>query len=339
MELCILRIDKSMGGTLFTLVNMSERLYAIHIEENEDRQKGVLEMNMKKIVSGAAAVVLALGLAVPAFAATPGEVANDTAWEIIGLTQHWEENPANAAKAEAAMQRMVTNLQDNTATVSTSMTSAGLAYYDALEENDVEFHSASSGSADIQWKVRYTDGTFASVAEAATCTADGNVITFEADAQGNSSSTGYAVTVYLPDNTTATQYSVKMLGDNAQPNDTVVPVKSYVEEDGTTQKYVSFWVPHFTTYQLTAVTLNTPVQQPSNQQPAVDEHPEIADAIANGTWGQSTTTTAGGSAAAAPAAENPIKKTGLAMDFTAFAVVALAAAAVCGLGYAVKKSK
>lgn len=321
---------------------MSERLYAIHIEENEDRQKGVLEMNMKKIVSGAAAVVLALGLAVPAFAATPGEVANDTAWEVIGLTQHWEEDPANAAKAKAAMQTMVTNLQDNTATVSTSMTSAGLAYFDALEENgkrgtDYGYETGSGSDNELLYTIRY-EATRMSVGGELDVSEDASVITFTSN-PATPSSTGYAITVMLPDNTTATQYSVKMLGDNAQPNDTVVPVKSYVEEDGTTQKYVSFWVPHFTTYQLTAVTLNTPVQQPSNQQPAVDEHPEIADAIANGTWGQSTTTTAGGSAAAAPAAENPIKKTGLAMDFTAFAVVALAAAAVCGLGYAVKKSK
>lgn len=41
----------------------------------------------------------------------------------------------------------------------------------------------------------------------------------------------------------------------------------------------------------------------------------------------------------APAVEeNPIKKTGASMDMTMFVVVALAAAAVCGMGVAVKKA-
>ena len=163
---------------------------------------------------------------------------------------------------------------------------------------------------------------------------DAAVITFTAD-PSKPSSTGYAITVYLPDNASATSYSVMMLGDNAQRNDSVVPVKSYLREDGSTQKYVSFWVPHFTTYQLTAVGVqpSEPEQQP--QQPSGNTQ--------NGSNNtQASSTPAAASVASAPAAavaENPIKKTGLDMNFTAFAMAAAAAAAVCGLGYAAKKSK
>ena len=290
-------------------------------------------MQMKKIVSGFAAVALALCLSMPAFAeATPGEVANSTAWDVIGATQQGDVN-----KATNEMKEMVASLQDNTATVSSNMTSAGLTYFDMLEEKGKGYYrSAGAESSGIQYKVRYDiDGGFASGPDAVTCSADANVITFTAIAGSAPSSTGYAVTLYLPDNASATSYSVMMLGDNAQRNDSVVPVKSYMREDGSTQKYVSFWVPHFTTYQLTAVGVqpSEPEQQP--QQPSGNTQ--------NGSNNtQASSTPAAASVASAPAAavaENPIKKTGLDMNFTAFAMAAAAAAAVCGLGYAAKKSK
>ena len=48
-------------------------------------------MKMKKIVAGVVAAVLSMALCAPAFAATPGEVADDNAREVIGLTQNWNE--------------------------------------------------------------------------------------------------------------------------------------------------------------------------------------------------------------------------------------------------------
>ena len=297
-------------------------------------------MIMKKIVAGVVAAVLSMALCAPAFAATPGEVADDNAREVIGLTQNWNE-AGNAEAAETAMQEMVDTLQDSSVTVSTYMTSAGLSYFDALEENDQNYHSVKSSTAGVQWKVRYAaESNFTSGDDFVTYSADTDTITVDTEIFGTPSPTGYAITVYLPDDATATQYSIRMLGDNAQPNDSVVPVNSYVEEDGSVQKYVSFWVPHFTTYQLTPVGIQIDTDQPEQpaQQPA-DEHPEIADAIANGTWGQSSATAAGSTAGSASTAENPIKKTGLSMDFGVFAVAALTVAAVCGLGYAATKSR
>ena len=270
-------------------------------------------MKMKKIVAGVVAAVLSMALCAPAFAATPGEVADDNAREVIGLTQNWNE-AGNAEAAETAMQEMVDTLQDSSVTVSTYMTSAGLSYFDALEENGrpgkdygKEMLYLSDGT--VSAVVRYAKTGFSVGGELSV--SDDAVITYTANPQ-HPSSTGYAITVYLPDDATATQYSIRMLGDNAQPNDSVVPVNSYVEEDGSVQKYVSFWVPHFTTYQLTPVGIQIDTDQPEQpaQQPA-DEHPEIADAIANGTWGQSSATAAGSTAGSASTAENPIKKTGL----------------------------
>lgn len=298
-------------------------------------------MKMKKIVAGVVAAVLSMALCAPAFAATPGEVADDNAREVIGLTQNWNE-AGNAEAAETAMQEMVDTLRDSSVTVSTYMTSAGLSYFDALEENGKpgtdygkEMLYLSDGT--VSAVVRYAKTGFSVGGELSV--SDDAVITYTANPQ-HPSSTGYAITVYLPDDATATQYSIRMLGDNAQPNDSVVPVNSYVEEDGSVQKYVSFWVPHFTTYQLTPVGIQIDTDQPEQpaQQPA-DEHPEIADAIANGTWGQSSATAAGSTAGSASTTENPIKKTGLSMDFGVFAVAALTVAAVCGLGYAATKSR
>lgn len=295
-------------------------------------------MQMKKIVSGFAAVALALCLSMPAFAeATPGEVANSTAWDVIDATQQGDVN-----KATNEMKEMVASLQDNAVTVSSEMTSAGLAYFDMLEEtgNPGRDYGKESGSNSdgVNYVIR-SEATGMSVGGNLELSEDAAVITFTAD-PSQPSSTGYAITVYLPDNASATSYSVMMLGDNAQRNDSVVPVKSYMREDGSTQKYVSFWVPHFTTYQLTAVGVqpSEPEQQP--QQPSGNTQNGSNNTQANNT--QASSTPAAASVASAPAAavaENPIKKTGLDMNFTAFAMAAAAAAAVCGLGYAAKKSK
>lgn len=299
-------------------------------------------MKMKKIASGVVAAVLAVSLCVPAFAATPGEVAEDSALTVIGLTQNWKADASNAEKAKAEMEKMVNQLQDSDVTVSTYMTSAGLSYFDALEANgkagtDYGQEIKPDADGNIQCVIRYEKTSY-SVGGELSVSDDAGVITYTAD-PAHPSSTGYAITVYLPDNATATQYSVKMLGDNAQPNDTVVPVNSYLEEDGTVQKYVSFWVPHFTTYQLTAVTLNQP-EQPSQQPSNQDSHPEIAEAIANGTWGQSTGSGTGSGAGSSNAVtgENPIKATGSAMDLGIVALAAVAAVAVCGVGIAAKKA-
>ena len=163
---------------------------------------------MKKIVAGVVAAVLPMALCAPAFAATPGEVADDNAREVIGLTQNWNE-AGNAEAAETAMQEMVDTLQDSSVTVSTYMTSAGLSYFDALEENGKpgtdygkEMLYLSDGT--VSAVVRYAKTGFSVGGELSV--SDDAVITYTANPQ-HPSSTGYAITVYLPDDATATQYS------------------------------------------------------------------------------------------------------------------------------------
>lgn len=241
----------------------------------------------------------------------------------------WSNSEEQQQAAQAGMAQMTEQLQDSTVTVSNEMSAAGVAYFDKLEESnlDAEYTKTEEVTETTTMVIRADAGAKVQVNE---LTVEDEVITLDVEAVDAASTLGYAITITLPQDAKATQYKVTMLGENAQANETLVSVVN---------GQISFWVPHFTVYQLTPVAYQQPSnQQTSSQQPA-DEHPEIADAIANGTWGQSSATAAGSTAGSASTAENPIKKTGLSMDFGVFAVAVLAVAAVCGLGYAATKSR
>lgn len=110
-----------------------------------------------------------------------------------------------------------------------------------------------------------------------------------------------------------------MLGQNAQPNETVVSVVN-----GT----VSFWVPHFTVYQLTPVNEQTSNQggNGGNSSNNEDSSNDTNQVVVSGT-------------SSAAVAENPIKKTGTEMSVVLFAVAAVAAIAVGGIRVAVSKAR
>ena len=302
--------------------------------------KGCIEMKMKKIVSGLVAAVLALSLSAPAFAATPGEEAQSLSTDI---QQSLYKDDVDAATAQ--MEQMTATLQDNSVTVSSAMNISALAYFDTLESAGT-LERVRFETEDGRWyQVRYPEnGTFTSGPDFVTYS--GDTITVDTVIHGESSATGYSISVEVPMESEATYYTIKMLGDNAQLNDSLIPVQYLYGEDGSlVRKFVSFWVPHFTAYQLTPVAIQPeqPAEEPEQTQQGGSEHPEIGEAIANGTWGKeegsASTTNSSTASTTATGAENPIKKTGLEMDFTFLAVVALTAAAVCGMGYAAKKSR
>lgn len=277
-------------------------------------------MKLKKIMSVVAAAALAAALCVPVFA-TPGETAQEKASEVVEAIQS-----GNTEAVKTAMKDMTAKLQDEKVTVSPQMHDAGLAYYDYMESiGEVTRQDLSD-----EVSIRNTNGDTVTL-KSCTIDAAANTVTVDIDATVvDSVEDGYSVTIDLPSNMTATYLKVSMINEATnQPNDSVAEVRS-----AGGQKYVSFWVPHFTTYQLTPIS----VEQPSQGNNTVkDEHPEIAEAIANGTWGKddNATSTSGTSAVT----ENPIKKTGTEMSVVLFAVTVLAAVAVGGVSVAVNKSR
>ena len=74
-------------------------------------------MQMKKIVSIAAAAAMAAAFCVPAYAATPGEVAKGTADNVLSLTaSNWA---TNKAEGSAAMEELTSQVRaDSSITVS-----------------------------------------------------------------------------------------------------------------------------------------------------------------------------------------------------------------------------
>ena len=138
---------------------------------------------------------------------------------------------------------------------------------------------------------------------------------------------GYAVTVMLPAESDVYYYNVSI--QNGQLIDVTVPVTAYVDKDGTTRKMVTFWAPHFTTYELTPMSLN---QNQGGEQQTVTSDDSSSSSSDESTAASTTTATT------ATVAENPIKATGVSMNLSVFAVVACAAVAACGAGVAVKKS-
>lgn len=259
-------------------------------------------MRLKKIASVVAAAAMALTLSMPAFAeATPGEIANE-------LGQTVAEQTAALRDASGAV------------TVSAGLTSQALQYFDLAEEQGL----VSAVSIGDNLVYRCDNG----VTINATCTvADDYTVTIDATANGDSAH-GYALTVRLPMDCNVTAYGVSETTGAVNFQATAV-----VQTVDNQFKMATFWVPHFTTYVLTPVTTTG----------------SDGEGGGNGGSGSTTTTSTSTPAAAsttAPAAasttvsaENPIKATGASMDMTLFVVVALAAAAVCGMGVAVKKSR
>lgn len=276
-------------------------------------------MKLKKIMSVVAAAALAAALCVPVFA-TPGETAQEKASDVVEAIQSGDTDAV-----KTAMKDMTAELQDVTVTVSPQMHNAGLAYYDYMESTG-EVTREDLGN---EVSIRNTNGGTVTL-NSCTIDAAANTVTVDIDATVADVEDGYSVTIDLPSNMTATYLKVSMINESTnQPNDSVAVVRS-----AGGQKYVSFWVPHFTTYQLTPIS----VEQPSQGNNTVkDEHPEIGEAIANGTWGKddNATSTSGTSAVT----ENPIKKTGTEMSVVLFAVTVLAAVAVGGVSVAVNKSR
>lgn len=280
-------------------------------------------MKLKKIMSVVAAATLAAALCVPAFAAeeaTPGEAAQGKASEVVEAIQS-----GDTEAVKTAMKEMTDRLQDEKVTVSPQMHNAGLAYYDYMES----IGEVTRKDLSDEVSIRNTNGDTVTL-NSCTIDAAANTVTVDIDATVADVEDGYSVTIDLPSNMTATYLKVSMINESTnQPNDSVAVVRS-----AGGQKYVSFWVPHFTTYQLTPIS----VEQPSQGNNTVkDEHPEIGEAIANGTWGKddNATSTSGTSAVT----ENPIKKTGTEMSVVLFAVTVLAAVAVGGVSVAVNKSR
>ena len=275
-------------------------------------------MQMKKIVSIAAAAAMAAAFCVPAYAATPGEVAKGTADNVLSLTaSNWA---TNKAEGSAAMEELTSQVRaDSSITVTQVMNNAGLSFFDICESTKDEDIAKVVGVEEYSGlEVVYRKAADASDLTVNSFGYDKGVITMDVTEGSRPSKYGYAVTVMLPAESDVYYYNVSI--QNGQLIDVTVPVTAYVDKDGTTRKMVTFWAPHFTTYELTPMSLNQ--NQGGEQQTVTSDESTAA----------STTATT------ATVAENPIKATGVSMNLSVFAVVACAAVAACGAGVAVKKS-
>lgn len=278
-------------------------------------------MQMKKIVSVAAAAAMAAAFCVPAYAATPGEVAGDTADKVLSLSaSNWA---TNKAEGSAAMEELTSQVRaDSSITVTQVMNNAGLSFFDICESTKDEDIAKVVGVEEYSG----LEVVYRKAADASDLTVnsfgynDKGVITMDVTEGSTPSKYGYAVTVMLPAESDVYYYNVSI--QNGQLIDVTVPVTAYVDKDGTTRKMVTFWAPHFTTYELTPMSLN----QGGEQQTVTSD-----DSSEESTTASTTATTA-------TVAENPIKATGVSMNLSVFAVVACAAVAACGAGVAVKKS-
>ena len=259
-------------------------------------------MKLKKIASVIAAVAMAATLCMPAFAdATPGEIANNAA-EQAAASQDIAEIASYVAQATESLK-----LSSEPVTVSVPVTSQAIRYFDMAEEKGW-VNPVASGD------IIYRCDNGATV-NASCNVADDYTITIDATASGDSAH-GYALSVKLPLDCNVQTYTLSETSGQVSFTATADVINV-----GGEFKMVTFWVPHFTTYVLTPAS----VSGSNNSQ-----------AVTTQTTTSTVTTT---ETVTAPAVEeNPIKKTGASMDMTMFVVVALAAAAVCGMGVAVKKA-
>lgn len=316
-------------------------------------------MKLKKILAVVAAAAMATTLSLPVFAeATPGQDSQSAAIKLIGMTQ----NPdMDVEQAENTMKELTANLQDTNVTVSAEMMTAAMSFFDRMEDDqDPGTKKVDASQGDVSLSYRCENGDSMTVNSVSLDEESGKVVL---DATAAESEYGYAVTVDLPADTRVTTYKITMQGENAQQIDATVPVKSYLDEDNTTHKYVTFWVPHFTTYVLTsfstdtaAATTTTSASVTASSGDSIQYYTCKACGYHNWTAteegyrcdncgyieSQKQLTGYGnvkGVYTPKTGAENPIKATGSDMNRTVFVVVALAVAAACGLGVASKKSR
>lgn len=285
-------------------------------------------MQMKKIVSVVAAAAMAAAFCVPAYAATPGEVADGTADYVLSLTaSNWA---GNKAKGSAAMEELTSQVRaDSSITVTQVMNNAGLSFFDICESTKDEDIAKVVGVEEYSGlEVVYRKAADASDLTVNSFVYNGKgVITMDVTEGSTPSKYGYAVTVMLPAESDVYYYNVSI--QNGQLITVTVPVTAYVDKDGTTRKMVTFWAPHFTTYVLTPVNVS---QNQGGEQQTVTSDDSSSSSSDESTAASTTTATT------ATVAENPIKATGVSMNLSVFAVVACAAVAACGAGVAVKKS-
>lgn len=272
-------------------------------------------MKLKKIASVIAAVAMAATLCMPAFAdATPGEIANNAA-EQAAASQDINEIARYVAQATESLKH-----GPESVTVSVPVTSQAIRYFDMAEE---EGRVDPKASGDIIY--RCDNG----VTVDASCTvADDYTITIEATASDYSDH-GYALSVKLPLNCNVQTYTLSETSGKVYFTATADVINV-----GGEFKMVTFWVPHFTTYVLTPASVSG-----GNSSSGSDDNNSSSNNSQDVTTQTTTSTVTTTETVTAPAVEeNPIKKTGASMDMTMFVVVALAAAAVCGMGVAVKKA-
>ena len=272
-------------------------------------------MKLKKIASVIAAVAMAATLCMPAFAdATPGEIANNAA-EQAAASQDIAEIASYVAQATESLK-----LSSEPVTVSVPVTSQAIRYFDMAEEKGW-VNPVASGD------IIYRCDNGATV-NASCNVADDYTITIDATASGDSAH-GYALSVKLPLDCNVQTYTLSETSGQVSFTATADVINV-----GGEFKMVTFWVPHFTTYVLTPASVSG-----GNSSSGGDDNNNSnnnSQAVTTQTTTSTVTTT---ETVTAPAVEeNPIKKTGASMDMTMFVVVALAAAAVCGMGVAVKKA-
>lgn len=273
-------------------------------------------MKLKKIASVIAAVAMAATLCMPAFAdATPGEIANNAA-EQAAASQDIAEIANYVAQATESLK-----LSSEPVTVSVPVTSQAIRYFDMAEEKGW-VNPVASGD----FIYRCDNGA---TVNASCNVADDYTITIDATASGDSAH-GYALSVKLPLDCNVQTYSLSETSGQVSFTATADVINV-----GGEFKMVTFWVPHFTTYVLAPASVSG-----GNSSSGSDDNNNSSSNNNQAVTTQTTTSTVTTTeTVTAPAVEeNPIKKTGASMDMTMFVVVALAAAAVCGMGVAVKKA-
>ena len=275
-------------------------------------------MKLKKIASVIAAVAMAATLCMPAFAdATPGEIANNAA-EQAAASQDIAEIASYVAQATESLK-----LSSEPVTVSVPVTSQAIRYFDMAEEKGW-VNPVASGD------IIYRCDNGATV-NASCNVADDYTITIDATASGDSAH-GYALSVKLPLDCNVQTYTLSETSGQVSFTATADVINV-----GGEFKMVTFWVPHFTTYVLTPASVSGGTSSSGGDDTNnINNSSNNSQAVTTQTTTSTVTTT---ETVTAPAVEeNPIKKTGASMDMTMFVVVALAAAAVCGMGVAVKKA-
>lgn len=248
----------------------------------------------------------------------PGEIANNAA-EQAAASQDIAEIASYVAQATESLK-----LSSEPVTVSVPVTSQAIRYFDMAEEKGW-VNPVASGD------IIYRCDNGATV-NASCNVADDYTITIDATASGDSAH-GYALSVKLPLDCNVQTYTLSETSGQVSFTATADVINV-----GGEFKMVTFWVPHFTTYVLTPASVSG-----GNSSSGSDDNNSSSNNSSNNSQAVTTQTTTSTvtttETVTAPAVEeNPIKKTGASMDMTMFVVVALAAAAVCGVGVAVKKA-